>query len=112
MNACIQMNACTVTYGISCDPVVCLCNNLPQLVHYTYTIQEGEWGIQSNLTGANDSLVTYPCPPQYCQCFENSNQMCNFVFHPLLPDAQCHCSRKGKLYTHYIIMHHIIVILR
>ena len=77
--------------------------------HIIHTLQEGQWGIQSKLTGAEDRLVTYSCPPQYCQCFKFVESIsmygtCTYVFDSVLPDLQCHCTRKGnKLYIQ--VMH-------
>ena len=63
--------------------------------------QEGLWGAQN----MSQQLVTYPCPPQYCQCalgVQGRTATCRFTFDSLDSDSQCSCDRKGELGKMYV----------
>ena len=66
--------------------------------------QDGLWGTQD----MSQQLVTYPCPPQYCQCalgVQGRTATCSFTFDSLDSDSQCNCDREGgpKSLCHHVL---------
>jgi len=58
-------------------------------------MQEGLW---ATLDTISQALVTYPCPPQYCQCalgVQGGTITCRFTFDSENGDSQCTCDREG-----------------
>ena len=61
-------------------------------------IQEGLWATQDDMF---QQLVTYLCPPQYCQCaleVQGRTATCRFTFDSVDSDSQCSCDRQGDLW--------------
>ena len=62
-----------------------------------FVYQEGLWATQDY---SSQQLVTYPCPPQYCQCalgVQGRTTTCKFTFDSLDSDSQCNCDREGEV---------------
>lgn len=69
-----------------------------------YSMQEGLWATEDS---SSKSLLSYPCPPQYCQCalgIQGRTVTCRYTFDSKNKDSQCTCDRKGDVCMWYVTM--------
>ena len=67
-------------------------------------MQEGLWATEDS---SSKSLLSYPCPPQYCQCafgIQGRTVTCRYTFDSKNKDSQCTCDRKGNVCMWHVTM--------
>ena len=74
-------------------------------------MQEGLWATEDS---SSKSLLSYPCPPQYCQCavgIQGRTVTCRYTFDSKNKDSQCTCDRKGDVYMWYVTMFQLMYMM-